>query len=399
MVVDFSTQNTLLLAILVLFIGKLINRKVPFFRDYDIPEPVTGGLFVSIIFGLLHMQDIELVFDTNLRNSLLLAFFTSVGLSARLGTLIQGGRALIVFLGLLIVALLFQNAIGVTLASLLGLDPVVGLISGSISLSGGHGTAIAWAPQLSETFGINNAMELGGVCATFGLILGGFTGGPLAERLIRKQNLISHSKEHITIGSRYDEEHESIDAENTLIALLVVVCAMTGGSKATQWLTGYGLFIPEFVGCLFAGILITNLLPILWPRSQWDGSTPSLALISDVALGLFLAMSLMSMKLWLLATMAGPLLILLAAQTLMMLIFVYFIVYRFMGRDFDAAVMSSGFVGIGLGATPNAMANMTAVTQHYGASPKAFVVVPLAGAFFIDIVNSVVIRLFINLIS
>ncbi len=399
MVVDFSTQNTLLLAILVLFIGKLINRKVPFFRDYDIPEPVTGGLFVSIIFGLLHMQDIELVFDTNLRNSLLLAFFTSVGLSARLGTLIQGGRALIVFLGLLIVALLFQNAIGVTLASLLGLDPVVGLISGSISLSGGHGTAIAWAPQLSETFGINNAMELGGVCATFGLILGGFTGGPLAERLIRKQSLISHSKEHITIGSRYDEEHESIDAENTLIALLVVVCAMTGGSKATQWLAGYGLFIPEFVGCLFAGILITNLVPILWPRSQWDGTTPSLALISDVALGLFLAMSLMSMKLWLLATMAGPLLILLAAQTLMMLIFVYFIVYRFMGRDFDAAVMSSGFVGIGLGATPNAMANMTAVTQHYGASPKAFVVVPLAGAFFIDIVNSVVIRLFINLIS
>ena len=399
MVVDFSTQSTLLLAIAVLFVGKLINRSVPFFRNYDIPEPVTGGLFVSIILGLLHMQSINFQFDTELRNSLLLVFFTSVGLSAKISTLITGGRALVVFLGLLTVALLVQNTVGVTMASLLGLDPVVGLISGSISLSGGHGTAIAWAPQLQETFGLNNAIELGGVCATFGLVLGGFTGGPLAERLIRKQKLISHSKEHITIGSRYNEEHESIDAENTLIALLVVVCAMTAGSKGAQWLATHEFFIPEFVACLFAGILTTNLMPVLWPRSQWNGTTPSLALISDVALGLFLAMSLMSMKLWLLATMAGPLMLILAAQTLMMLIYVYFVVYRFMGQDFDSAVMSSGFVGIGLGATPNAMANMTAVTQHYGASPKSFVVVPLAGAFFIDIVNSIVIRFFIDLIS
>ncbi|GAA4652579.1 sodium/glutamate symporter [Kistimonas scapharcae] len=399
MVVELSTHRTLLIAILVLFIGKFINRRVPFFRNYDIPEPVTGGLFASIVLGLLHaVEGVDVVFDTTLRDSLLLAFFTSLGLSAKLDTLVQGGRTLVIFLGLLILALLFQNTVGVTIASLLGLEPLIGLISGSVSLSGGHGTAIAWAPVF-EKYGITNAMELGTVCATFGLVLGGFTGGPLAERLIRINRLKSSSKEHITIGSRYNEEHEPIDAENTLLALFTLVLAMVAGATSARWLVGMGIQIPEFVGCLFAGILVTNLIPKVFRKQQWSSTVPSLAVISDVCLGLFLAMSLMSMQLWTLASMAGPLFILLMVQTCLMLTFTWFVVYRLLGRDFDAAVMSSGMVGIGLGATPNAMANMTAVTQHYGASPKAFIVVPLAGAFFIDIVNSVVIRLFIDLLA
>jgi len=398
LVVELSTHRTLLIAILVLFIGKFINRRVPFFRNYDIPEPVTGGLFASMILGLFHaVEGVDVLFDTTLRDSLLLAFFTSLGLSAKVDTLVQGGRTLVIFLGLLILALLFQNTVGVTIASLLGLDPLIGLISGSVSLSGGHGTAIAWAPVF-EKYGITNAMELGTVCATFGLVLGGFTGGPLAERLIRINRLKSSSKEHITIGSRYNEEHEPIDAENTLLALFTLVLAMVAGATSARFLVSQGIQIPEFVGCLFAGILVTNLIPKVFRKQQWSSTVPSLAVISDVCLGLFLAMSLMSMQLWTLASMAGPLFILLMVQTCLMLTFTWFVVYRLLGRNFDAAVMSSGMVGIGLGATPNAMANMTAVTQHYGASPKAFIVVPLAGAFFIDIVNSVVIRLFMDLL-
>ncbi|WP_330924018.1 sodium/glutamate symporter [Candidatus Sororendozoicomonas aggregata] len=399
MIVEVSTLTTLLLAMVVLFVGKLINRQVSFFRNYDIPEPVTGGLFVSIIIAILHMRGISFSFDSELSSALLLAFYSSIGLSARLSTLIQGGRALMVFLGLLIVLLLLQDFMGITIASMLGLDPVVGLIAGSISLTGGHGTAIAWAPQLQEAFGVENAVELGAVAATFGLVLGGFTGGPLAERLIRKYKLKSNSKEHITIGSRFNEEHELIDAQSTMFALFMIVLAMVLGSYISDYASSNGLFLPEFVGCLFAGILITNLLPLIVPRLQWSGATPSLAMISDVSLGLFLAMSLMAMKLWELAAMAGPLLVILAVQTVMILLFVYFIVFRVMGKDYDAAVMSSGFVGIGLGATSNAMANMTAVTQHYGASLKSFVVVPLAGAFFVDIANSVVLQLFMDMLN
>ena len=399
MAIEFSTLGTLLLAIAVLFMGKRVNQCVPPLRNFGIPESITGGLFVSILVGLLYTHGIELHFNIELRSFLLLVFFTNIGLSATFPALMKVGRPLAIFLALVIVALLIQNAVGTTIACLLGMHPAVGLVGGSISLCGGHGTAIAWAKQLQEAFGMDNAMEVGCMFATFGLVLSGLSGGPIARRLIRKQNLTTRKAQCSNESNYHAARYGVIDVDQMLSAMFVVAFAMLLGNKGAEMLVERGFFVPEFVICLFSGILVTNLLPFVWPRFHGISKSDSLQLISDTALGLFFVISLMSIKLWLLTEMAGSLLIILTVQVAIMLMYGYFVVYRVMGKDFDAAVLSSGFVGISLGATPNAMTNMTAVTQNYGASPKSFAIVPLVGAFFIDIVNSIVIRLFMTFIA
>ncbi|MAT92043.1 MAG: sodium/glutamate symporter [Halioglobus sp.] len=396
---EFNIRETITLGIIVLFLGKAINRRIPVLRDYNIPEPVTGGVLASVLFSSFYWAtDVALEFDLTGRDFMLVIFFTTIGFGARLDRLVSGGPALLVLFALAACYLVLQNFTGVAVATLTGLDPRVGLLGGSISMSGGHGTSIAWSPVFIERFGIDSAAEIGIACSTFGLILGGLAGGPLARRLIARHRLQSTDEQHLVVGKRYDQS-ESIDVD-TLLQCVFWIFVAVGLGGYLQKVTGHlGLFMPDFVYCLFAGIVITNALPRLLPRAPHGELRPTMALVSNFCLGLFLAQSLMSLQLWTLNTLAGPLLMIVLAQLLAIMLYAYFVVFRVMGANYDAAVISSGYVGMALGATPTAMANMTAVTQKAGASTRAFIIVPLIGALFIDLSNAVVIEFFLNLLG
>jgi len=398
---ELDGRQTLIIAILVLFLGKYLNKRVKFLREYNISEPVTGGVVASIVFGALYFfADTEFVFSLNQRDQLLIIFFTTIGLSSRFSTLIEGGKSLVILLICAVAYLFLQNLIGISVISATGLDKVVGLIGGSVSLSGGHGTAIAWASVFIDEYGISNAMEIGIACATFGLVLGGLIGGPIAKFLINRNNLQPTSKvEELSVGIKHEEEDVNINYFNVLNTMLVICIAIGLGIILNKLVTSFGAKLPMFVTCLFAGIVLTNTLPYIFKKMSWPTGTPSLALISELSLGLFLGMSLMSLQLWTLIDLAGPILILLVCQVVVITVFVLFIVFNLMGRDYDAAVMSAGYAGLALGATPTAIANMEAVTKKFGASPRAFIVVPLVGAFFIDIANAIIIKFLLGIIT
>jgi ESS family glutamate:Na+ symporter len=272
------------------------------------------------------------------------------------------------------------------------------VIGGSVSLSGGHGTAIAWAPTFVDRYGISNAMEIGIACATFGLVLGGLIGGPIAKFLIGHYHLQPQQGEHLTVGFKYTDTTEEISVDSMLIVLFVISVTIGVGLELNEALESAGIMLPNFVTCLFSGIIITNLIPVLFPRlTKYDPeNSPTLSLVSDMSLGLFLVMSLMSMQLWTIVDLAGPIILLLLVQVFIITLFAVFVVFRLMGKDYDAAVISAGYAGLGLGATPTAIANMSAVTKKFGASPRAFIVVPLVGAFFIDISNAMIINQFLS---
>ncbi len=390
---ELEPRATLIAAILVLFLGRYLNEKIRFFRDYNIPEPVTGGLLASLLVGLLYwLMGLEISFDMANRDMLLIVFFTTIGLSSRIDVLRQGGRSLVILLVLAVGYLFIQNLVGIGLASVAGKPPALGLLTGSVSLSGGHGTAIAWAHTFTREYGVAYAMEIGLACATFGLIFGGIIGGPIARFLIWKNKLTPESEGDLTVGFRY-REHEIINVDSILRSLLVIAVAIGLGTELNNQFEAWGLMLPDFVTCLFAGIILTNTVPRLLPKIQWPTGSHSLALVSDISLGLFLSMSLMSLQLWMLADLAGPMLLLLLVQVVLIVLYTVFVVFRLLGANYEAAVICSGYSGLALGATPTAIANMTAVTKSLGPAPRAFVVVPLVGAFFIDLANAMIINL------
>ena len=393
---ELEPRTTLIFAILALFLGRFLNDKIRFFRDYNIPEPVTGGLLASLLVGLLYwLADVEINFHMENRDMLLVVFFTTIGLSSRLDVLKKGGRSLFILLILAVGYLFVQNLVGIGVATLSGKPGALGLLTGSVSLSGGHGTAIAWAPTFASDHDLPFAMEIGLACATFGLIFGGLVGGPIARFLVWKNKLEPEEEGELTVGFRY-KEHEIINVDSILRVLLVIAIAIGLGVHMNDLLEAWGLMLPDFVACLFAGIILTNTVPRILPKYQWPTGTHSLALVSDVSLGLFLSMSLMSLQLWALADLAGPMLLLLAIQVVLICSYTVFIVFRVLGANYEAAVMCSGYAGLALGATPTAIANMTAVTKSLGPAPRAFVVVPLVGAFFIDLANAMVINLLLH---
>jgi ESS family glutamate:Na+ symporter len=397
---DLDSRQTLIIAILVLFIGKKLNKEISFLREYNIPEPVTGGVLASVVFGAYYfITHQEVIFSLGDRDLLLIVFFTCIGLSAKIRNLIEGGKALGILLVCAVAYLFVQNFTGIAVSKIMGLDSVIGLIGGSVSLSGGHGTTIAWSETFIRDYGITNASEIGIACATFGLIFGGIIGGPIAKFLIKRYKLQPSSQEEPSVGIKHETISLNVDYFGVLNSFLVIAIAMGLGISIDALVSSLGIKLPMFVSCLFAGIILTNTIPYIFKNIRWPTNTPSLALISDLSLGLFLAMSLMSLQLWTLAGLGGPILIILGFQVLVIVLFVIFIVFRVMGKDYDAAVMSAGYAGLGLGATPTAIANMTAVTKKFGASPKAFLVVPLIGAFFVDISNAFIIKFLLDLIT
>ena len=391
------------LGIIVLFVGKRLNEVVPLFREFSIPEPVTGGLLFSILFALVYFTTgVGVEFELGARDLLLVYFFTTIGINASFRDLLAGGKPLAILLAITVVYMFLQNVTGISVAMLFDQPAPVGLIGGTVSLVGGHGTSIAWAPRFAEEYGIANASEIGVAAATFGLILASLMGGPVARFLIKRNSLQPETVEPLDVGTPEATDKsgkQGIDYLDFLDAILAIHLSIIIGLVLNEAIKAAGLKLPLFVTCLFAGILLTNLRPKSWPRitgTEWPARKPAMALIADLSLGAFLAMSLMSMQLWTLIDLAGPIFAILGAQLLLTVAFVLLIVFRAMGRNYDAAVVSAGFGGYALGATPTAMANMAAVTQRYGASHLAFITVPLVGAFFIDLVNAVMIQFFLQ---
>ena len=399
-VLRFTPFFAVTLGIVVLFLGKRVNDAVGFLREFSIPEPVTGGLIVSVLIALVYVTSaVEIEFDLAARDVLLVYFFTTIGINSSLKDLLSGGKPLVILLAITIGYMFLQNLTGITVASLFDLPTPVGLLGGTVSLIGGHGTAIAWSPRIAEDYGISNAMEIGLACATFGLILASLMGGPIAKLLIARYKLKPAHTEQLDIGTPDTEKHSRIGYLDLLDAILAIHVSAIVGFLLNEELEALGLKLPLFVTCLFAGILITNLIPKSFPRitgTKWPTRTPAIALIADVSLGTFLAMSLMSMQLWTLVDLAGPIFTILGAQFLIAISVTLFVVFPAMGRGYDAAVICSGFGGISLGSTPTAMANMSAVAQRYGASHLAFIIVPLVCAFFIDLVNALLIPFFLT---
>lgn len=379
------------MGIVVFFAGVHLNRRFTVLRSYNIPEPVTGGLLAAtLMFAFWWLTGTEISYDLKTRDTLLVYFFTAIGLNARMGDLISGGRPLLILLVLTLLFIVAQDVVGIATAIALDLPKAVGVLAGSASLIGGHGTAIAWAPDIAA-LGIDNALEIGVASATLGLVIASLIGGPIAKILIARYKLKSSSTESIVGISFENEEKQSINHLSIMSVILVLHIAITIGWITNQVITGWGFKLPLFVTCLLAAIFLSNTVPYVLPRIQWPARTPALSLVSDYSLGLFLAMSLMSMQLWTIAELAGPLLIILLLQTLMALAFIFFLLFQLMGKNYQAAVLSAGFGGFALGATPTAIANMTAVTKANGPAPLAFIILPLVSAFFVDISNAFVI--------
>ena len=403
-VYSIGELESFLVAILVLFIGHSVNRHVAFFRKYNIPEPIVGGLIVAAIITVLHFNNISLEFTLSMQNTLMLMFFSTVGLAASYKLLLKGGSKVFIFLGIASLYIVIQNAVGVSMATALGLEPLMGLIAGSITLSGGHGTGAAWAQTFSEDYGINT-LEFAMAAATFGLVMGGIIGGPVAQRLINKNNLVSsygvggnHHKDHPDLVTYDQLEEDRVTAKSILEVLFILLLCVAGAkwigtlvaTMDISWLK-----MPDFVYALFIGVVITNITEV---SRGYKINSESVDVLGTVSLSLFLAMALMNLKLWEIFDLAIPLLVILVTQTVILALFAYFVTFRLMGGNYDAAVMAGGHCGFGMGATPTAVMNMGALVTRTGPSPQAFMVVPIVGAFFIDIVNAIILQGYLSFI-
>ena len=391
---EMQPIHVLMLSILVLYLGFYLNRKVRILSEFYIPPAVTGGFLCSTIVAIIYgVTDLEITFDMQIRDALLLVFFSTVGLSAKLHTLAAGGKALVILVIVAAVFLFVQNSTGVLLAIALDVHPGYGLMAGSVSFAGGHGTSIAWGAEV-EAAGLIGASTIGIAFATFGLIAGGLLGGPVARWLIKRNQLEPDSATAVSENENGEDTGDGRAGElfSILTAILVLTVCVALGDSVNRFLFEKGVLLPGFLTAMFVGIVITNLSDSL----RFEIHPVTIDKFAEIALSLFLAMSLMSMQLWSLATAVGPILLVLMAQMLVITLVVVFVVFRAMGRDYDACIISAGFVGLGLGATPVAIANMNAVTTRFGPSPKAFLVVPLVGAFFVDILNALIIKFFIG---
>jgi ESS family glutamate:Na+ symporter len=343
--------------------------------------------------------DLKVTFTLEVRDWLLLYFFAAIGLRADIRTLISGGKPLAILLALATTFIFLQNLTGIGVATAFGMDPKAGIMVGSISLTGGVGTALAWAPTFVESLGISNALELGVATNTVGLISACVIGGPIARYLITRHNIAPSADRQLDIGVEHDKQRSTmVDSYGILWAWLWLNVAMIFGYFLDQALAAGGLQLPLFVSCLIGGILIGNARNLILKKDEvYPGAKLGIALISDISLGMFLTMALMGLELWELQGLMLFITVVMVFQILLSILFTIFIVFRFMGRDYESSVISAGFGGITLGSTATAIVNMTAVAKQYGAAHRAFIIVPLVCGFFIDLVNALIINFFVGL--
>ena len=360
--ITLDMYQTIAVAVIVLMAGAFMKKRISFLQKFCIPAPVIGGLLFAILTLVLYMTGVAVIdFDDTLKEVCMVFFFTSVGFQANLKVLKSGGKSLIVFLFLVIMLIVMQNFSAIGLANLIGLDSLTGMTTGSIPMVGGHGTAGAFGPVL-EDFGVQGATTVCTAAATFGLIAGSLMGGPVGNRLIKKHNLIATIKtEDDSLLVEEEEKHER----------------------------HFSMYAPAVFQLIIAIGEYTGKITIHMGEINDLGG---------ICLSLFLGIAMITLKLWQLADLALPLIILLAGQVVLMFIFTYFVVFNIMGRDYDAAVLAAGTCGFGMGATPNAMANMQAICEKYAPSVKAYLIVPIVGSLFADFLNSLTITFFINCI-
>ena len=394
----FDMYLTLGLAIILYLLGSGIKAKVGLLQKYYIPAPVIGGTLFSIVMLIGHNLGLfTFTFDGNLKNFFMVVFFTSVGFLASVSALKKGGIATLLFLAAAAVLCVVQDGVGIALAKVFGLNPGIGLAPGSIPLTGGHGTSGAFGPYLEER-GVSGATVVAIASATYGLVAGCLLGGPIAKRLKDKHNLIC--KESNTKDAQDQaEKEESLAQKATMTeksffkAACMIGISMGIGGLITPLIKKAGLSLPAYLIPMLIAAIMRNVV------DKTEGKTPidEIGIIGSVCLSFFLAIALMSMKLWELADLAIPLIVILLVQTVVMGLFAYFVTFNIMGRDYDAAVMATGHCGFGMGATPNAIANMEAFTSVNGFSTKAFLAVPLVGSLFIDFVNAFIIQTFTSI--
>jgi len=399
---------TLIIATIVLLFGRYLVRKYRFLQDFNIPEPIAGGLVAAVIIYALYLfNHVSFAFDKSLREAFMLVFFTSIGLSADFSRLKAGGFPLIIFTVIVGVFIVIQNAVGVGLAIAMDQNPLLGLVAGSITMTGGHGTAGGWGPDL-EKIGLANATGIGMACATFGLVAGGLIGGPVARRLINKMK-----REPLTIrddgstdtgddaNDMFEKpERRRLITANSAIETLAMFAACLAFAEIMDSIDKPYLKpilsildLPKFVWGIIFGIILRNVLTNVFKFNMFDRA---IDVFGNASLSLFLAIALLDLKLWELTALALPITTILLVQVVVMALYATFVTYTLMGRDYDAAVLAAGHCGFGLGATPTAVANMQSVTERFGSSHKAFLIVPLVGAFLVDLINTGVIQAFID---
>ena len=419
--IELDMIQTAGIGALALLVGMVLTRKVAFLQKFCVPSPVSGGIIFSLITLMLYgWCNIEVSFDGTLKDVFMLAFFTSVGFQSDLKVLKQGGKLLVIMLSLLVAVIALQNLMPMGITKLMGVDPLIGMAAGSISMTGGHGTAGGFASVL-EGMGLHGAGTIGMAAATFGLIAGSMIGGPLAERIIRKK--LTHEQmqapdediDPAMAGIESDEASPTGRAKRVSSneqefqqyakATYCIVLVMGAGTIMSWLLAKTGVTFPTYFGALILAAIVRNTIGFIsykedGKRVKADKLLDMDRIISvgNICLSMFLGMAMISLKLWELQSLALPLIVILVAQIAMMDFFVYFVAFPLLGRDYDAAVLCAGMCGFGLGATPNAMANMSAVCYKYRYTVKPFLIVPIIGAMFADLINTGIITLFLNIL-
>jgi ESS family glutamate:Na+ symporter len=392
-----TQAQTLVLAMGVFFVGVFTHSHFRFFKKYNIPEPVIGGLLFSLLMTALYkFYSIDFVLDQEIQSDLMLTFFATVGLNAKFSLFKKGGKKLLIFLGVAVLYLFIQNIIGVGLATVLGLNPLIGLLAGSITLSGGHATGASYALKFSE---IGGGIEIAVACATLGLVLGGMIGGPVSQYLIAKHKLAPDEKVLDPDDALKEHGFNEPEVVTTTSVLQTLICAFFCifiGQKSSVFFQDSALHVPDFILVLFAGIIITNILDL---TKNYSIKQQSLDLVNMTSLTLFLSLAMMSLKLLQLVHLALPILLIVGVQAIVIALYSSFVTFRALGKDYEAAAIAGGHCGFGLGATPTAVANIESITNRYGPAPHAMFIVLMIGAFFIDIANAVVIQIFLQLFS
>lgn len=395
-------------------VGMYLTRKIGFLQRFCIPAPVSGGLIFSLVtLALYSWADIEVTFDGTLKDIFMLAFFTSVGFQSNLKVLRQGGKTLIIMLVLLVIIITLQNLIPLGITRMMGVDPLIGMAAGSISMAGGHGTAGGFASAL-ESLGLQGGGTIAMAAATFGLIAGSMIGGPLAERLIRrklKNEQFQPQQENLDPGLTALESDEASPSgrakrvssneqefQQYARATYAIVIVMALGTLVSKLLAITGITFPTYFGALILAAVVRNLFEGMGEKTRKLLDMERIVSVGNICLSMFLGMAMISLRLWELQSLAMPLIVILFSQVIVIALLGYFIAFRMLGKDYDASLLVAGICGFGLGATPNAMANMSAVCNKYHYSVKPFLIVPIVGAMFVDLINTGIISLFLNLI-
>ncbi len=392
MTLQLDMYQACALGAIVYAVGRLMVKKITLLNRYCIPAPVAGG----IVFALLHLAlycagILEFTFDTTVQTILMTVFFCSVGFTACFRLLKKGGIQVFIFLALAILMCVIQDGVGSALAAAFGLDPLLGLCMGSIPLVGGHGTSGSFGPLLEETYGVSGALTVALAAATYGLVSGSMMGGPIARRRVEKMGLKSTAAEE---GNASDSSSTPIDAQKFTNATVFLAIAIGIGTLIMSGFDMIGVTMPAYIGAMLCAAALRNI----WDVSGHDLPMDEIDTLGGLSLNIYLAMAMMNLKLWELAALALPMVVILLIQTFIMFLYANFVVFNIMGRDYEAAAMTTAFCGFGMGATPNAMANMKALAERYGAAPRAFFIVPLVGSLFIDFFNSMVLTTFMNLL-